>query len=146
MEIKEIVSKDLRYDSATGRYVSCEVKKERIIYSEDDKRSIVKDYVTNHIPASEIVKTYRLSSKHTLFTWMDMYLHEDLLSLPDNQTDEEMAKVDPQDKIRKLEAENRELRESLRMEQLKAKAYDTMITQAEQTFNIPVRKKSGTKQ
>ena len=35
---------------------------------------------------------------------------------------------------------------ALELEKLRAKAYDTMINVAEETFNIPIRKKSGTKQ
>lgn len=48
--------------------------------------------------------------------------------------------------IKELEAENRRLEEALEQEKLRAKAYDTMINLAEKTFNIPIRKKSGTKQ
>lgn len=32
------------------------------------------------------------------------------------------------------------------MQKLRATAYDKMIDLAEETFNIPIRKKSGTKQ
>ena len=38
------------------------------------------------------------------------------------------------------------LRKALELEKLRSHAYSTMIDLAEQTFNIPVRKKSGTKQ
>ena len=38
------------------------------------------------------------------------------------------------------------VKEALELEKLRAKAYDTMINLAEKTFNIPIRKKSGTKQ
>ena len=37
-------------------------------------------------------------------------------------------------------------RKALELEKLRSHAYSTMIDLAEQTFNIPVRKKSGTKQ
>ena len=43
-------------------------------------------------------------------------------------------------------SENRRLEKALELEKLRAKAYDTMINVAEETFNIPIRKKSGTKQ
>ena len=35
---------------------------------------------------------------------------------------------------------------ALELEKLRSKAFSTMIDLAEETFNIPVRKKSGTKQ
>ena len=57
-----------------------------------------------------------------------------------------MAKKNPDERIRELEAENRRLEKALELEKLRAKAYDTMINVAEETFNIPIRKKSGTKQ
>ena len=68
------------------------------------------------------------------------------LSLPENQASETMAKKNPEDRIKELEAENSRLEKALELEKLRSKAYDTMINVAEKTFNIPIRKKSGTKQ
>ena len=42
--------------------------------------------------------------------------------------------------------ENERLRTALKHEKLRAQAYDTMIDVAEEMFNIPIRKKAGTKQ
>ena len=44
------------------------------------------------------------------------------------------------------DAEIKRLRKALELEKLRSKAFSTMIDLAEETFNIPVRKKSGTKQ
>ena len=57
-----------------------------------------------------------------------------------------MANKSPEERIKELEAENRRLEKALELERLRARAYDTMINLAEKTFNIPIRKKSGTKQ
>lgn len=46
----------------------------------------------------------------------------------------------------KLRAEVTRLRKELRQEKLRSAALDTMIDVAEEMFNIPVRKKAGTKQ
>ena len=46
----------------------------------------------------------------------------------------------------KLRAEVTRLRKELRQEKMRAEALDTMIDVAEEIFNIPVRKKAGTKQ
>ena len=82
-----------------------------------------------------------------LFNWMDKFVNEkELISLSDNQSDDLMAKKNPEDQIRELKAENKRLEKALELEKLRAKAYDTMINIAEQTFNIPISKKSGTKQ
>ena len=99
------------------------------------------------MPARELVEKYGLSSRQVLFSWMDKFVNEnELISLPDNQSDDPMAKKNPEDQIQELKAENKRLEKALELEKLRAKAYDTMINIAEQTFNIPIRKKSGTKQ
>lgn len=46
----------------------------------------------------------------------------------------------------KLRAEAERLRKELRLQKMRAEALDTMIDVAEEMFNIPVRKKAGTKQ
>lgn len=45
-----------------------------------------------------------------------------------------------------LRAEITRLRKELRQEKMRADALDTMVDVAEEMFNIPVRKKAGTKQ
>lgn len=98
-------------------------------------------------------------------------MHEqESLSLPSERS-EAMSKRSPEDRIRELELENQRLSKALEMERLRSKSYDTMINVAEETFffkapflamamlkqvwhgsfgltkrfNIPIRKKSGTK-
>jgi len=96
-------------------------------------------------PAREIADKYHLSSRQIIFNWMDKYVNErEIVSLPEKE--EDMAKKTPEERIRELEAENKRLSKALELEKLRAEAYDTMIDLAEKTFNIPVRKKSGTKQ
>ena len=116
-------------------------------YSEDEKIQIVSDYVQSGCQASEIVEKYHLSGKQILLTWVGQFVKaEESLSLPSKQNEDPMAKKNPDERIRELEAENRRLEKALELEKLRAKAYDTMINVAEETFNIPIRKKSGTKQ
>ena len=75
-----------------------------------------------------------------LFNWMDKFVNEkELISLSDNQSDNPMAKKNPEDQIRELKAENKHLEKALELEKLRAKDYDTMIDIAEQTFNIPIK-------
>ena len=50
------------------------------------------------------------------------------------------------EQIRELKAELKKARKEAELEKLRAHAYDTMINLAEERFNIPIRKKSGTKQ
>ena len=77
-----------------------------------------------------------------------MYVYEqELVSLhEETNLSDPMAKQSPEDRVKELEAENKRLQKALELEKLRSKAYDTMIDVAEETFNIPIRKKSGTKQ
>ena len=68
----------------------------------------------------------------------------EIVTLPENE--EDMAKKTPDERIKELEAENKRLNKALELEKLRSEAFSTMIDLAEKTFNIPVRKKSGTKQ
>jgi len=79
---------------------------------------------------------------------MDKYVNEkELVSLADETNPSDpMAKKSPEERLKELEAENRRLQKALELEKLRSKAYDTMIDVAEETFNIPIRKKAGTKQ
>lgn len=62
------------------------------------------------------------------------------------QTDEDMANKSKDDQIRELKAQLKQARKEAEFEKLRAHAFDTMINLAEEKFNIPIRKKSGTKQ
>lgn len=79
---------------------------------------------------------------------MDKFVDEKgLVSLQDETNPSDpMAKRSFEDRVKELEAENKRLRKALELGELRFKAYDTMIDAAEETFNIPIRKKSGTKQ
>lgn len=64
----------------------------------------------------------------------------------EEQTEEDMTKKSKDDQIRELKAQLKQAHKEAELEKLRAHAYDTMINLAEETFNIPIRKKSGTKQ
>ena len=57
-----------------------------------------------------------------------------------------MANRSKDDQIRELKASLKKAQKEAELEKLRAKAYDKMIDLAEERFNIPIRKKSGTKQ
>lgn len=50
------------------------------------------------------------------------------------------------DELSRLKAENQRLQDQLQMAQWMVHARDVMIEEAEKTFNIAIRKKSGAKQ
>ena len=63
-----------------------------------------------------------------------------------NEPEIDMADKSKDDQIRELKEKLRQAEKRAEMEALRAKAFSRMIDVAEETFNIPVRKKSGTKQ
>lgn len=87
-----------------------------------------------------------ISNIQVLFSWVGRYLSENrLVSLQENN-DDTMANKSKDEQIRELKAELKKARKEAELEKLRAHAYDTMINLAEERFNIPIRKKSGTKQ
>jgi len=66
--------------------------------------------------------------------------------LPDIPTMRKKKKDASEEDYDKLRAEVTRLRKELRQEKMRSEALDTMIDVAEEMFNIPVRKKAGTKQ
>ena len=117
-------------------------------FTEEGKISIVSEYVCGHVLASVIVEKYHIGARQTLFNWMDKYVNEkELVPLPEeSENSETMAKKSPEERLQELEAENKRLQKALELERLRFKAYDAMINLVEEAFNIPIRKKSGTKQ
>ena len=57
----------------------------------------------------------------------------------------DMSKTSDSERIKKLEAENKRLRAELTKTQLRAEFFETMVDIAEKNFNIPIKKKAGTK-
>lgn len=57
-----------------------------------------------------------------------------------------MANKSKDDQIRELKEELKKAKKEAELEKLRATAYNKMIDLAEETFDIPIRKKSGTKQ
>nr|CDL66457.1 unnamed protein product [uncultured bacterium] len=147
-EMEERTRKHWRWNEEHQCHEQIEVPTGKFKFTDEDKIQIVSEYVSGHIPARELIKKYHISSRQVLFNWMDRYVNEqELISLQEetNSTDQ-MAKQSAEERLKELEVENKRLQKALELEKLRSKAYDTMINVAESTFNIPIRKKSGTKQ
>ena len=133
------------WNEELGWYDEREIATGKYKFTAEDKMSIVSEYVTGGRPAQEIAEKYHLSSRQIIFNWMYKYVNErEVVSLPERE--EDMAKKTPEERVKELEVENKRLSKALELERLRSEAYSTMIDLAEKTFNIPVRKKSGTKQ
>ena len=142
METKQVVKTVPSYDE-NGDICWKKVVTEKHVFNDEDRMAVVAEYQAGKMTAAQIVEKYHLSSRQVLFSWMDRYLREESLSFGASENDD-MAK-DPEQRIRELELENRRLQKALDTEKLRAQAFNTMIELAESRFNIPIRKKSGTK-
>ena len=111
---------------------------------EEDRIDAVLDILRGVTTAEEVRKKFDIATVNSIYTWVGKYVtHEKALSL-EEQTDEDMAGKSKDDQIRELQTQLKQARREAELERLRAKAYDTMINVAEETFNIPIRKKSGT--
>ena len=151
MKMKKKTRTTRVYNPDLNEYEWREVETGKYVFDETDKIAIVREYHERGCPASEIVAKYHISSSVVLYGWLDKYLNEKVcVSLPPEMYDEsDMSKKSKQqleEELKAMKAENKRLQEALALEKLRSKAYDTMIDVAEANFNIPIRKKAGTKQ
>ena len=133
-------------DPVTGLTEYRYVEKVTYRYEDEEKVPIVIEFLTGETSAEKMVEKYHICSVQTLYAWVGRYVsQENLLSLQ-NKNYEDMANRSKDDQIRELKAALKKAQKEAELEKLRAKAYDKMIDLAEERFNIPIRKKSGTKQ
>ena len=135
-------------DPKTGRKTTHRVKKVIRRYEPAERVEIVREFLTGKYTVRQIMDKYLIYSQTTLFSWLAAHISEaQSLSLQDNTVnDSDMANKSKDDQIKELKERLRQAEKRAEMEELRAKAYSKMIDVAEETFNIPIRKKSGTKQ
>ncbi len=111
-------------------------------YSDDFKIKVVQEAILGEISKSAICRKYSIPRTATIWDWINIFAPE------------YKSKTIPMAKSK--ESENAEIRElkkllqqkeaELSKERMRADFYNTMIDVAEDMFNIPIRKKAGTKQ
>ena len=138
----------IEVDPKTGRKTTHRVKKIVRRYEPAERVEIVREFLTGKFTARQIMDKYMINSQATLFSWLATHISEaQSLSLQANTVnDSDMANKSKDDQIKELKERLRQAEKRAEMEELRAKAYSKMIDVAEETFNIPIRKKSGTKQ
>lgn len=144
-----MVRKEYRYeeveDPVTGHHYWKPQKVELPSLDDERRISLVVDILGGKTTPEEVRKNYSLSSVNSVYTWIGKYVSQTgSLSLYESNEDE-MPTKSKDDQIRELKAQLRQVQKEAELEKLRAKAYDRMISIAEETFNIPIRKKSGTK-
>ena len=138
----------IEVDPKTGRKTTHRVKKIVRRYEPAERVEIVREFLTGKFTARQIMDKYMINSQATLFSWLATHISEaQSLSLQANTVnDSDLANKSKDDQIKELKERLRQAEKRAEMEELRAKAYSKMIDVAEETFNIPIRKKSGTKQ
>lgn len=146
--MKETVKRDLilKTDPETNEQYWAPGLKTVIKPDENDRLNAVLDILKGTTTAEEVRRKYDISSINSVYTWIGKYVSQEKSLSLEEQTEEDMTKKSKDDQIRKLKAQLKQARKEAELEKLRAHAYDTMINLAEETFNIPIRKKSGTKQ
>lgn len=133
-------------DPVTGHHYWKTQKVELPSLDDERRISLVVDILGGKTTPEEVRKNYSLASINSVYTWIGKYISlTGSLSLHESKEDDEMSAKSKDDQIRELKAQLRQAQKEAELEKLRAKAYDTMISVAEETFNIPIRKKSGTK-
>ena len=124
--------------------------------SVEEKCMIVRAYLLNHVPITQLSKEFGVN-KTTIWRWIRTFADGKVpkgrsmgtsevitnpLPMPKKLKPEESAA----EELARLREENKRLSEALKMAEWMNHAKDVMIDEAEKTFNIPIRKKSGAKQ
>jgi transposase len=108
-------------------------------YSDEFKKSVVKEVLAGHISKDEARRRYGIKGKSAILNWIRKF---------DSSQNHEMKKkrIPQLQDTTILEAENKRLREELELERLRSLSLNVMIDLAEEQFKVPIRKKSGAKQ
>ena len=126
------------------------MRKKRHHYSEEERLSILRDYYSSGMSMYACVQKYHMSTNSILIRWKKEYeSHPEFVSLQSEPKELDMANRDKEsykEEIAQLKKRNKELEKALAFSKLETEARDLMISIAEEQFNIPIRKKAGSKQ
>ena len=123
----------------------------------EEKCMIVKAYLTNHVPITQLSKEFGIP-RVTIWRWIRTFADGKVpkgkskdtpnvkLNPPAMPKKKQNVEESAAEELARLRAENKRLSEALKMAEWMNHAKDVMIDEAEKAFNIPIRKKSGAKQ
>lgn len=127
-----------------------EKKKRPQKISEEFKLSVIRDYYSSGMSQYACARKYHLSSLSLLPSWLKKYgsmINPLSLSVePTNENDmSKRSKESYREENASLKKRIKELEKALAFSRMETEARDLLITRAEATFGIPIRKKSGAK-
>ena len=123
----------------------------------EETRMIVKAHLLNHVPIEQLSADFNVS-RRTIQRWISTFADgrepdrrsqgaPDVKQNPSSMPKKSKKLVESEaEELARLREENKRLAEALKMAEWMNHAKDVMIDEAEKTFNIPIRKKSGAKQ
>ena len=117
---------------------------------------VLEEYLRTGQPKKALQQKYGIKGHSRLCAWLRQYQYTDIhvkggtlpsVTLPSLAAKEPItdSPVPGKAPFASDQARIKELERQLEDAQLRAEAYSRMITLAEQAFNIPIRKKSGTR-
>ena len=125
--------------------------------TEAEKRQVVTDYLSRSCTVEQLCKRYGVG-RSSLYEWISNFAAVGRSSrkvrtaarrkqnpLPMAKKQQKTTETEAEE-LARLREENKRLSEALKMAEWMNHAKDVMIDEAEKTFNIPIRKKSGAKQ
>lgn len=125
--------------------------------TEEEKRQVVTDYLSKSCTVEQLCKRYGVG-RTALYKWISNFAAVGRSSrkvrtaarrkqnpLPMAKKQQKTTETEAEE-LARLREENKRLSEALKMAEWMNHAKDVMIDEAEKTFNIPIRKKSGAKQ
>ena len=118
---------------------------EKKILEDSDRYETVQGILRGQLTPEEARKRHSLSSLQVIYGWIGKYVSEHEVLSSQEISEEEMARKSKDEQIKELKAQLKQAKKEAEYEKLRAHAFDTMINLAEEKFNIPIRKKSGTK-
>ena len=123
----------------------------------DEKCMIVKAHLLNHVPIMQLSEEFGIN-RRSIQRWISTFadgkvpkrnspgissVKPNPSAMPKKKQNVEESAAE---ELARLREENKRLSEALKMAEWMNHAKDVMIDEAEKTFNIPIRKKSGAKQ
>ncbi|MCI1681687.1 MAG: hypothetical protein LKI39_03925 [Bacteroides sp.] len=106
---------------------------------------VLKEFYDSQLPRYKFAQKKGIS-RSTFMRWVRIFEHLNPEMVECMKKDKSSKGSDDSAALTALRLENERLRTELKHEKMRAHAYDTMIDVAEEMFNIPIRKKAGTKQ
>ncbi len=146
MKTKTIRTLNWEMDPTTKQQVWVERERMRYSLDDEDRLRLVSEIIEGKTTPEQVREKYKISSIQSVYSWIGKYVSLQNSVSSQSQREEDMANKSKEDQIKELKAALKQAQKKAELEELRAKAYDKMIDLAEERFNIPIRKKSGTKQ